>query len=160
MRAAISRTRSEQVLRIAFIVLLVPVILGVLVPWLVFYLLFKVCLHVAIWTLWCGTRRDVLFVYSDSPIWHDYLEQNILTRLGNRAVVLNWSQRKSWPVSLAKAAFWHFGGHREFNPMAVVFRPFRPTRVFRFWRPFQDFKNGRPAALEELQSNLLSYLEH
>jgi len=36
--------------------------------------------------------RDILLVYSDSPIWHDYIEERILPHLGERAVVLNWSQ--------------------------------------------------------------------
>jgi hypothetical protein len=48
-------------------------------------------------------------------------------------------------------AFRHFGDSYEFNPLAVVFRPFRRTRVFRFWQPFHHFKHGRPEALQQLE---------
>ena len=60
---------------------------------------------------------------------------------------MNWSQRKRWRFSIARLAFHHFGGNREFNPIAVVFRPFRRTRTFRFWLPFKELKVGtqRPA---------------
>lgn len=158
MRATIPTTRFEQCMKIMFFLLLTPVLLAVLAIWLVLYTLFRVCLHVAIWTLWCGTGRDILFVYSDSPVWHEYIEQNILTRLGRRAVVLNWSERRNWPFSLGRAAFRHFGGRLEFNPLAVVFQPFRPTRVFRFWRPFMDLKHGHPEALREMESSFFALI--
>ena len=83
--------------------------------------------------------EDPLFVYSDSPIWHEYIVQHFLPYLGERAVILNWSDRKLWRFSLARIAFRHFGGNREFNPLAVVFRPFGRTQAFRFWQPFRSF---------------------
>ena len=58
--------------------------------------------------------------------------------------------RKRWSFSLARLAFYHFGGDRRFNPLAVMFQPFRRTRTFRFWEPFRDFKHGRPEALHAL----------
>ena len=108
-------------------------------------------LHLAIWTWWYLRGRDILFVYSDSPIWREHVEQHILPYLGERAVVLNWSHRKRWRISIARLAFHYFGGSREFNPLAVVFRPMRRTRTFRFWQPFRDFKHGRPEALRKLE---------
>ena len=92
--------------------------------------------------------RDVLFVYSDSPVWHEYIEQRFLPHLVRRAVVLNWSERNRWNLSLGQVAFRFFGGRREFNPLAVVFRPLRRTRTFRFWTAFRDLKHGRPEALQ------------
>ena len=44
-----------------------------------------------------------------------------------------------------------FGGYREFNPLAVVFRPFRRSRIFRFWRPFKDSSHGHPEALHRME---------
>jgi hypothetical protein len=130
---------------------LAPVLIVVVAFALACVLLFTVFLHIAIWTWWCVRGRDILFVYSDSPISHDYIEQHFLPRLGDRAVVLNWSNRRAWRFSLARIAFHHFGGRREFNPMAVVFRPFRRTRTFRFCQPFRDFKHGHPEALHRLE---------
>jgi hypothetical protein len=47
---------------------------------------------------------------------------------------------------------------REFNPLAVVFRPFRPARVFRFWQPFREWNHGKREALERLEYELFAYL--
>jgi len=137
--------------QVALIVPLIPFILVVVAIALVCFAVMSVCLHVIIWTWWYLRGRDILFVYSDSPVWHDYVEAGILPELGERAVVLNWSQRKRWRLSVARLAFHHFGGYRQFNPMAVVFRPFRRSEVFRFWRPFRDFKHGRAEALHRME---------
>jgi len=135
----------------ALFIPLVPVMIAVAAIALVLFVVSTVCLHITIWTWWCLRGRDILFVYSDSPIWHDYIEQHILPYLGERAVVLNWSQRKRWRVSVARLAFHHFGGYRQFNPLAVVFRPFRRTLTFRFWQPFRDFNHGHPEALHQIE---------
>jgi hypothetical protein len=145
--------------QIAALIVLAPLLLVVAVFALVFYLIYTVCLHFAVWTWWYGRGRDVLFVYSDSPIWHDYISEQILPHLGERSVVLNWSQRREWRFSLARMAFHHFGGSREFNPLAVVFRPLRRTRTFRFWQPFRDRKHGDPKALRRMESEFFDLIE-
>ena len=144
--------------QVALIIPLVPVIIAIAAVALVLFVVSTICLHIAIWTWWCLRGRDVLFVYSDSPIWRDYVEERILPYLGERAVVLNWSERKRLRVSLARLAFHHFGGYRQFNPLAVVFRPFRRTRTFRLWQPFRDFKHGRPEALRQMESEFFKLI--
>ena len=134
-------------------VILAPVILAFLLGALVLFLVSTVSLHTIIWVWWCLRGRDILFVYSNSPIWHDYVEQHILPHLGERAVILNWLERKRWRFSLAKMAFYHFGAYRQFNPLGVVFRPFRRSKVFRFWQPFRDYKHGHPEALHKMESD-------
>ncbi|MGI8602192.1 MAG: hypothetical protein ACR2OZ_04245 [Verrucomicrobiales bacterium] len=101
-----------------------------------------------------------MFVYSNSPIWQSYVEAHILPVIREQAIVLNWSQRREWPLrrSLAVAVFKHFGGYREFNPMAVVFHPLRLARVFRFFQPFQDFKRGKLETLASAQHDFFQYL--
>ena len=123
------------------------------------YLLAGLFLHFAIWCCWCLRGRYVLLVYSDSPIWQGYVEEEILDRLGESAVVLNWSERGRWRQTLAVLAFRYFGGHREFNPLAVVFRPFRVARQFRFYRPFREFKQGRPEAVEKMKRELFDLVD-
>ena len=144
--------------QIALGVTLAPLLLVVVLVAVLAYAIFTVSLHVAIWTWWCLRGRDVLFVYSDSPIWRGYIDDRIIPLLGERAVVLNWSQRKQWRPSLARLAFGHFGGSREFNPLAVVFRPFRRTRTFRFWQPFRDFTHGHPEALHAMERDLFGLI--
>ena len=142
--------------QVALIVPLIPFIILFVAIAVVCFAVMSVCLHLIIWTWWCLRGRDILFVYSDSPVWHDYVEAWILSDLGERAVVLNWSRRKRWRLSVARLAFHHFGGYRQFNPMAVVFRPFRRSKVFRFWQPFRDFKHGHPEALHRMESEFFT----
>jgi hypothetical protein len=138
--------------QIALLFPLIPILMVLAAIALACFVVASICLHVTIWTIWCLRGRDILLVYSDSPIWHDYIQEAILPKLGARAVVLNWSHRKRWRLSLARLAFHHFGGYRQFNPMAVVFRPFRRSKIFRFWQPFKDFKHGRTAPLHRMES--------
>jgi hypothetical protein len=136
-----------------------PFVLFFLALWFLALLpgfLLRLCLHLLIWCCWCSRGLDILFVYSDSPVWRSHIEAEILPHLGERAVILNWSSRKQWRFSLARLAFSHFAGDREFNPIALVFRPFRRVRTFRFWRPFRDFKHGKPEPLRRLESEFFA----
>jgi hypothetical protein len=131
-----------------------PIAVVVVVAWLVVTL----AIYLAVWVSWLPRSKSILFVYSDSPSWYDYVETNILPAIKDRAVILNWSQRSQWPRfgSLAVLAFKHFGGYREFNPMGIVFHPFRRAKVFRFWQPFKDYKHGNNAPLELMQKDFLT----
>ncbi len=144
--------------QIAIMLPLFPLLLAIGVLALVLFIVSSVSLRIIIWSWWCLRGKDILFVYSDSPIWHDYIEQKILPHLGDRAVILNWSERKRWRFSLARMAFYHFGGYRQFNPLAVVFRPFGRTHTFRFWQPFKDFKHGQPESLNKMESEFFKLL--
>lgn len=139
--------------------LLFIIFLPLIIVALTFHLLAGLFLHVTIWCCWCSRGRDVLFVYSDSPIWHDYVEEHILPRLGERAVVLNWSHRGRWRRTLSVLAFRCFGGYRSFNPMAIVFRPFRLARKFRFYEPFREFKHGKTEAVAKMERDLYDLLD-
>ena len=122
------RRGLPDALALLLFVILLPLIAVAIALYLAFCLLQGGFLNVVAWRCWCAHGRYVLFVYSDSPIWHDYIKEHILPRLGERAVILNWSQRSQWKRTLAVMTFRYFGGSREFNPMAVVFRPFRLAR--------------------------------
>ena len=153
-----SKRRAWSVWRPLILIVLVPLLI-VLVPLiLAAHLLLTVLLHVLAWLVWNSRGIELLFVYSNSPRWQEYIEQNILPRLPSRAIVLNWSERKKWRFSLATLAFRHFGGYREFNPMALVFRPFRWVKTFRFFKPFNDFKHGKPDALHKMESEFFAVL--
>jgi hypothetical protein len=149
----------QRALALTVVIVLSPLWIPFIALWFVFYVLASIFLYLAIWALWLPRSKHILFVYSDSPIWHDYIEEHILPVIRDRAVVLNWSQRRSrlWRRSLAVAAFKHFGGWRDFNPMAVVFRPFQRARVFRFLPAFREFKHGRPEKLLTMQQEFFDY---
>lgn len=133
------------------------VVLSLALVYAVVVSLYEFFLCAAIWVAW--GRRRVLFVYSESPVWKDYIETAILPRLRDRAVVLNWSARKSWKQrSLAALAFRRFAGSEAFNPIAVILRPFHFARVLRYWKAFKDFKRGNTQPVEELNRELFSAL--
>lgn len=139
--------------------LLVPLVLVALLilPLMAIgYALWHFGLLASIWTFWCAKGRKVLFVYSDSPNWQEYVKQNILPRLEDSAVILNWSHRAKWSRSLAVLAFKHWGGTEDFNPLGVIFRPFKRTKVFRFHQAFLHFKHGKSADLEKMKAEFLT----
>lgn len=116
-------------------------------------------LHMALWLIWGPLGKRVLFVYSNSPVWQGYIEQNVLPRLPETAVVLNWSERRSWNrLTLGYLAFCFLGGSREFNPLAVVVQPLRWAKCFRFWKAFRDFKHGKLHSLAKVESEFFAYL--
>jgi hypothetical protein len=116
-------------------------------------------LHMALWLVWGPLGRRVLFVYSNSPVWQDYIEQNMLPRLPETAVVLNWSERRKWNRwTLGYLAFCFFGGGREFNPLAIVVQPLRRAKCFRFWKAFRDFKHGNLQALAKVEGEFFEHV--
>ena len=137
------------------LVVLLPLVVVAGVLWLVM----AVLLLLVVWLTWCSRGRYVLVVYSDSPIWQGYFEQNVLPAVGNRGVVLNWSDRKQWSYSLPVALFKLFAGTRNFNPLAIVFQPLTWPRRFRFYEPFKAFKHGRPEGVERMRLELFELLD-
>ena len=138
--------------------LLIPLLL--LLPLLLLgFVLWHFGLLFSIWIFWCLKGQNILFVYSDSPNWQEYVEQNFIPRLDDRVVVLNWSTRTKWRNSLAVLAFKRWGGIRGFNPLGVIFRPFKKTRVFRFHQPFLDFKHGKSADLKKMETEFFYLVE-
>jgi len=123
----------------------------------VFYILWGAILYVSVWLTW--RKQYLLFVYSDSPIWKDYIEREIIPFVKNRSIILNWSDRKNWKKSLPALVFRYFGGDRNFNPIAIVFRPFQPAKTYRFYQAFKKFKHGNPTEVEELKNRLFRNLK-
>lgn len=154
-------TGVRRILLLALLLLLSPLILVFVVVFSLLWALISVVLSVLVWILWCPRGKDVLFVYSDSPVWHDYIEEQILPRIEARAVILNWSDRRHWldKYSLAPLLFRHFGGYREYNPLAIYFRPFRPHRRFRFWQAFRDYKHGKADSLQRVEKAFFAAID-
>jgi hypothetical protein len=140
----------------ALITLLLVILSPILIIAVFLYLLWGAILYMAIWLTW--KKQFVLFVYSDSPTWKEHIEREILPYIRDRAVILNWSERRNWKSSLAVLAFRYFGGYRNFNPIGIVFRPFRFAKTYRFFEAFKEFKWGNPKAVEEIKNELLEIL--
>jgi len=112
---------------------------------------------------WGGQGKDLLLVYSDSPNWQRYIEESWLPRWGHRAVLLNWSARRTWtrPVAAEVALFRAFAGRREFNPLGVVVPATgSAVHVVRFWRAFREYKHGKDRLLRQAEAELDQALGH
>ena len=129
---------------------LVIVLLPVVVVGLLLWLLSALLLLSVVWLTWSPRRRYAIVVYSNSPVWQEYFETQVIPQLGDRAVVLNWSERKRWSVTLPVVLFRVFGGAREFNPVAIVFEPLLWPRTFRFYKAFRSFKHGRSEDVDKV----------
>jgi len=152
-------TQPRRVPLVAVVVLTAPVWLAVLLAIALVRLVHVMVLYAMVWLWWIGrARRRVLFVYSDSPNWKEYVEANILPKLPKNTVILNWSNRAQWPrFSFPVALFRCFAGSQEFNPIGLVFDRFDLVERYRFWQPFRDAKHGRVEALQFVETR---FLEH
>jgi hypothetical protein len=148
-----NRSSASKALSIFMLIGLSPILIVVLS----LYFLWGAILYLAIWLTW--RKQFAVFVYSDSPTWKDYIEREILPYIQDDAVILNWSERRNWKNSLAILAFRYFGGQRNFNPIAIIFRPFRLVKTYRFFEAFQEFKHGDAKKVEEIKKELFDLLE-
>jgi hypothetical protein len=140
-------------------IVLLPILVPLLLLVLTLILPYAALLYLSVCLFWLPRGKNVLAIYSDSPIWHEYMSTQILPLVSDRAVVLNWSERKRWKrFSLAVLVFRFFAGRRDFNPMVIVFRPFRRAQKIRFWPAFQDWKRGYTMPVDQLRQRLIVLL--
>jgi hypothetical protein len=149
----------QRAIILTAVVLTAPLWLAVLAVVVVARLIQLLTLYGLVWGWWIGwARRRVLFVYSDSPNWKEHVEANILPKLPENSVVLNWSHRLSWSKCNASVMLFRcFAGAEEFNPIGLVFERFRVVKRYRFWQAFRDAKHGRPEALQLVERRLLEH---
>ena len=109
---------------------------------------------------WGRHGRRMLLVYSDSPNWKDYIEQNWIPRMGNLCVLLDWSQRSSKAmdkdIALQLKILKCWGGRTDFNPLVIYFPRKGKIRTIRFWQAFNDFKHGNDQSLLKAEHELFS----
>lgn len=150
---------SRRVGQAVLIVVLLPLILPLALFAILSHLLYRALLYLLVWVLWLPRGKDVLLVYSQSPIWHEYITTQILPWVEDRAIVLNWSARKNWSRwSLGVAVFRHFGGAGDFNPLVVYFQFLRLAKIYRFWSAFKHWKRGYKEPVERLTQEVLAHL--
>jgi hypothetical protein len=148
--------------------LIVKVLLGILlvIPLLIFllfvivvqiiYILWGLLLSIIIRAVWGVQGKYILFIHSNSPIWSKYIEEEILPVIQDKAIILNWSERKKWKnYSLAVIVFRYFKDTKNFNPLAIVFKPFHLNQVFRFYEAFHQYKSGKVSNLENIKNKFL-----
>jgi hypothetical protein len=140
------------------VLLLIAVLSAISFP---FIKLFGQWLKYRFWQRHGKFGKFILFVYSDSPNWKEYIEDNMLPRIEKYAVLLNWSQRKEWHKThpLEARIFNHWAGRKEFNPMAILLSPRLRVKQVRFWKAFKDFKHGKEESLREAEDGFFDEVE-
>ena len=139
--------------------LLIAALIPLVIVGMAMWFIAAAALQLIVWMAWCSRGRYALVVYSNSPIWQEYFEEQVLPAVGDRGVVLNWSDRKRWPLTLSVVLFKFFGGTHDFNPFALIFQPLVWKREFRFYGPFKAFKHGRPQEVDEMRRTFLQLLD-
>ena len=133
---------------------------------------------------WPGKRG--ILVYSSSPNWQTYVERHWLPRLADHVVILNWSERATWTQRhpFEQRVVRRYGGEREFNPLAIIFKPrrrfatlrawldairrldplgmfapsSRDTEVVRFLQAFREYKHGKDRLLRMQETRMFEAL--
>ncbi len=105
----------------------------------------KFVLKFRFWVRHGRKGKVILFVYSDSSNWKDYIEAKILPSLEGCSVILNWSKRREWESSMQFEArlFNQWAGSGEFNPTAILLPLMGKVKVFRLWQPSHNPKHGK-----------------
>ena len=152
-------SRARRFGLIASITLLFPLIVPLAALGLLLFAANRLVLNALVRLLWLPRGKDVLLIYSESPIWKDYIAHEIMPLVEKRAKLLNWSERKQWPRwSLAVRLFHSYSGSRNFNPMLVLFKPWGKARFFRLLPAFEEWKHGNPGPLEQMRLDLAASL--
>ncbi|MGE3313933.1 MAG: hypothetical protein AB7O26_02375 [Planctomycetaceae bacterium] len=121
--------------------------------------IYLLLLHGVLWISWGRRGINTLLIHSISVLWHDYIRDQIRPQLPRNTVILNFSDRRSWSNwSLPVITFRCLGAGHGLHPMIIVVRPFRRTRVFSFYKAFQEAKLGNSEKLKMMQFDLFSLM--
>ena len=137
---------------------IVPFLLIALPVYLIVILVKTLYLRIWVWFKYVKNGTRILFIYSNSPIWQTYIEENMLRLLPPHTPVFNWSERKHWS-SHELSLFHHFAGETAFNPSAIVFVSFWNVKCIRFYQAFKDYKHGNERTLQMAEKELLETIK-
>jgi hypothetical protein len=137
------------------LILIVPLLFIVTLPFQIPTILRGISLRFKFRKEVVNQGKFIIFVYSDSPNWKCYIEENIFPQIQDHAIILNWSNRSQWDkTSWVVQSFQHWGGQENFNPLAIVFCNLANVRVIRFYNAFHDFKRGKVIPLQKAETQL------
>ena len=118
---------------IQIIWVLIGFLFGITVLKALFPLAYRLGLKVCFWLRYGRKGKFILFVYSDSSNWKDYIETRILPRIKEHSVVLNWSKRREWEprMSFETKVFAQWAGSGDFTPTAILFSSIGKVKIIR-----------------------------
>ena len=136
-----------------------PAIWRLAIAIVVTYIFIAIFIYSGVWLFWVSRGIRIMYVYSESPVWEDHIKKEVLPKLPPNSIIMNWSKRKTWKrLSLSTIVFHYFGGSKAFNPMAILFPPFRRAKVYRFYDAFKEYKHGKTERLLSMERELFQKL--
>jgi len=143
-----------------FLVFVIPYVLVALPIMLIWLSVESLLLRIWFWFNHKRHGRDVILITSESPIWSDYIRENILPRVENRALVMNWTERRFWrqDMPIAARAYQRWSGEKGMVPSVILVRGFWKIENFSLYQAFRDYKHGKQTTLREIEDKLLSTL--
>lgn len=155
------RGPKKDIIDVLFECLLFLVVILFIIPLLLIYKFNDLIARVKFGLFKIEQKKNIIFVYSNSPHWKTYIEENYFPLINGRAEILNWSERAAWnenywPVKAVK----HWGGNRDFNPLAIVYKNFFQVKVIRFYSAFNDCKFGKTELLREAEEKFFKAIKH
>src|SRR4051812_47212172 len=103
-------------------ILLALFFFGILLPILTLRLFYRCSLYLVIWCEWVPRGKRILLVTSNSAKWKKDIQETVWVPISDQAILLNWSERRSWPrFSLESLVYRHFGGARNARPLILIF---------------------------------------
>ncbi len=75
------------------LILIVPILFIVTLPFQIPTILRGISLRFKFRKEVVNQGKFIIFVYSDSPNWKSYIEENIFSQIQDHAIKLNWSNR-------------------------------------------------------------------
>jgi hypothetical protein len=77
-----------DVARVVLLLPFLPLVLTLLAVGLGLAVLNRIVVYMLVWFRWLPKGKDALFVSSDSPIWKEYMQTEILPLVEKRAISL------------------------------------------------------------------------
>ncbi len=117
---------------------------------------YRFWLKVRFWGRHGRKGKEILFVYSDSSTWKNYIETNILPRIEAHSIILNWSKRREWGsrMQFETKLFNRWAGPGDFVPVAILFSLTGKVRTFRLWQASGNPKHGKEKVSKEAEQAL------
>jgi hypothetical protein len=125
--------------------LLIGFLLGLTVLKSVGPVAYRFGLKVRFWIRHGRKGKFILFVYSDSSNWKEYIETRILPRIEAHSIILNWSKRREWESQMRfeTRLFDQWAGPGEFSPVAIIFHVTKKVNVLRLFQTSENSKHGK-----------------
>lgn len=142
------------VIALPVLILVVPVLLAVLIHDAVA----KIHIRKKLLNSW-PEGKFILFTYSDSPNWAQYIEANILPKIEDHSIIINRTKYPDWKSQFKteKRAV-ELWASLKINPLAIIFTETGKVKIIEFYDAFRDLKHGKEQTINSKCEELMNAL--